>query len=138
MRGFTLIELLIVIAILALLVMIGVVNFYNINSKARDSARKADIYQIATALEVNKTASGYVPLQQNQFSSFQWADVAGNAYCISPGNPPNPVITQAWEDTCPVGFIALSVGVPGGNINSWKVCSFLENPIGVFCKISQQ
>lgn len=50
--GFTLIELLIVMVILAVLLSLGVGNFFSSQSKSRDSRRKADLQHIAQALEV--------------------------------------------------------------------------------------
>lgn len=133
--GFTLVELLVVIAILAILSVVGAVQYYGINARARDSARKEDMYAITTALEVNKTAQGYTSLQESQFSSFQWADPKGNVYCIAAGSPTNP--TGVWNGTCPSGFVAVAPGVPVGVFGSWKVCASLENS-GVFCRTSRQ
>lgn len=141
--GFTLIEILVVIVILAILSTLAIVQYYGINAKARDSARRADVYEIATALEVNKVPEGYVPLQVNQFSFFQWVDPAGNVYCIASGNPANPSETAAWGNSCPVGFSVVAVGVPsGGGVLNWKLCTFLEKPdsggSNVFCRSSRQ
>lgn len=141
-QGFTLVELLVVIVILAILATITMVGYYQINSKVRDSARRADVHEISTALEVNKTAEGYVSLQGSQFSSFQWADPQGRAYCIASGSPADPVNTVAWGDSCPAGFTVVAPGVPSGNFSAWKICTFLENPgsgnPNVFCKSSRQ
>lgn len=49
--GFTLIELLIVIAIFAVVLSIGLSSFISSQQKSRDSARKADLRNIALALE---------------------------------------------------------------------------------------
>lgn len=140
--GFTLIELLIVIVILAILSTIGALYYGNISVRARDSARRTDIYEISTVLEANKTLQGYVPLQVNQFSSFQWSDPQGDAYCIAVGNPADPTDTVSWGNTCPGNFIAVAPGVPSGSFTEWKICTFLENsslPLpNVFCKIFRQ
>lgn len=138
--GFTLVELLVVMAILAILSTLAVVQYWGINARARDSARRADIYEVATALEVNRTPEGYIPLQVNQFSSFQWIDPSGNVYCIASGNPADPTDTSAWGDSCPAGFDVVEVGVPAGGVLNWKLCTFLEFPTqaNVFCKSSSQ
>jgi len=141
LKGFTLVELLVVIAILAILTTVGIVQYWGINARARDSARRADIYEIASALEVNKAVQGYSPLQTGQFSSFQWADPKGEAYCIGVGSPADPVNTVSWGSNCPSGFETVAPGVPAGNVLGWKVCTFLENSaegLHVFCKASRQ
>lgn len=137
-KGFTLVELLIVIAILSVLATIGYVAYYGMNSKARDSARRADIHEITTALEVNKSDQGYIPLQVNQFSSFQWIDPGGNVYCIGVGNPSDPSVSVPWGSSCPSGFVSVAPGVPAGYFANWKVCAFIENSASVFCKSSRQ
>lgn len=141
-HGITLIELLVVITIIAILSSIGLLYYGDLQKRARDSARRADIYEISTALEVNKITQTYIPLQANQFSSFQWVDPAGNSYCIAAGNPADPAVTLPWGNNCPSGFTAVAPGVPVGNFTIWKVCTFLEKPgLGnpnVFCKIPQQ
>ena len=59
-KGFTLIELLIVIAILGILAaaVLVAVNPAKRQKQARDSARKSDIGQLATALQAYYTAPG--------------------------------------------------------------------------------
>ncbi len=141
-QGFTLVELLIVITILAILATVGALYYVGLNSKARDSGRKADLYEISIALEVNKNPEGYIPLDEDQFSSFQWSDPLGNAYCIAAGNPVSPVTSIPWGSLCPIGFITVAPGAPAGNFQNWKVCTFLENPDSgkpnVFCKSAGQ
>lgn len=141
-QGFTLIEILIVIVILAILATIASVYYVGIQSKARDSARRSDVYEIATALEVNKTLSNYVPLQSSQFTSFQWSDPLGNSYCIAVGNPANPLVSVPWEDTCPAGFIPAVPGSPAASFTQWKLCTYLEKPVppdpNVFCRQNRQ
>lgn len=141
-KGFTIVEILVVIVILAILATLGVVQYWGINARARDSARRADMYEIATALEVNKTVSGYSPLQGSQFSSFQWVDPLGNVYCIGVGGQADPSNTTSWGSSCPAGFEVVAPGVPAGSVSNWKLCTFLENPgsgnPNVFCKTSRQ
>lgn len=141
-KGFSLVEILVVITILTILVTIGIVQYNGINAKARDSARRSDIYQVSTALEVNKKISNYIPLQVNQFSSFQWSDPKGNSYCFGIGNPPTPAVSEEWGNTCPSGFVSVTPGVPGTDFIAWKICTFLEKPDNpsahVFCKTNGQ
>lgn len=49
--GFTLIEVLIVVSIIALLIVAGMFSIYPSLSKGKDGRRKADLHQIANALE---------------------------------------------------------------------------------------
>lgn len=51
-QGFTLIELLVVVAIIGLLATLATIGLNNSRKKARDVKRKADISQIAKALEL--------------------------------------------------------------------------------------
>lgn len=51
-KGFTLIELLVVIAIIGLLVAVGIGSYPTILRNSRDSVRKNDLQQLATALAV--------------------------------------------------------------------------------------
>ena len=50
--GFTLVELLIVMAIIGIIASIGLGGFYSSQAKARDAKRKANLSQIADALEL--------------------------------------------------------------------------------------
>lgn len=49
--GFTLVELLIVVAIIGVLSIIGITSYSSVQSKARDTKRKADIEAIAKVME---------------------------------------------------------------------------------------
>lgn len=69
--GFTLIELLVVISILAILGVIGLVVYSNVQSSVQDARRKADINQIARAYEVNYSNGQYQALTGTSFSSGQ-------------------------------------------------------------------
>jgi len=59
--GFTLIELLVVIAIISLLGSIVLISVNSARAKARDSKRKADLHQIAVALEMYANEYGGYP-----------------------------------------------------------------------------
>ena len=63
-RGFTLVELLVVISIIALLSTIAIVSLGSARAKARDTARIADMKQLATALEQYYADNGGYPAVQ--------------------------------------------------------------------------
>jgi len=85
--GFTMIELLIVIVILAILTTIGLGSFASSQIKSRDSRRKADLQNIAKALEVYYNDKGEYPIStgntgiigQAWGGPFVDPDVAGGA-----------------------------------------------------------
>lgn len=60
-KGFTLIELLVVIAIIGLISSIVLVSMGGVRAKARDAKRKADIAQIARAIELFYNATESYP-----------------------------------------------------------------------------
>lgn len=64
-KGFTLIELLVVIAIIGLLATIVMVSLNAARVKVRDTKRKADISQIAKALEFNYDKYGAYTQPEN-------------------------------------------------------------------------
>ena len=59
--GFTLIELLIAITILGILVTIGMGTFKNSQRRSRDAQRKANLKQVANALELYYSDYGKYP-----------------------------------------------------------------------------
>ncbi|MFH1601377.1 MAG: prepilin-type N-terminal cleavage/methylation domain-containing protein [Candidatus Shapirobacteria bacterium] len=61
-KGFTLVELLVVMAIMAILASIAFGQYRNSQKKARDAQRKADLDNIARALEMYYSDHGSYPL----------------------------------------------------------------------------
>lgn len=59
--GFTMIELLVAATILAVLSVVGVVSYTNINKRSRDSKRLSDLEQMRSALEMFRADQGYYP-----------------------------------------------------------------------------
>jgi prepilin-type N-terminal cleavage/methylation domain-containing protein len=51
-KGFTLVELLVVIFIISILAGLVIVNLTKVRMKSRDARRKADVYDVANALEM--------------------------------------------------------------------------------------
>lgn len=61
-KGFTLIELLVSISIIAILTSLLMVNFVGARQRGRDGQRKANLYQIQSALELYRSDIGSYPL----------------------------------------------------------------------------
>lgn len=155
-RGFTLVEILVVLAIIAILSMIGITVFTNVHKAARDARRKEDIQAIAKALEVHysdASCSGtYCPIQNNWFTSgvAPTKDPIGLLYCLAypPGGTPNPLddaINTGWGTsalpTCPGGYTNINPGAnPSAGTIRWKVCTLLEpgSVPAVYCIGSQE
>lgn len=60
-HGFTLIEILVVISIIGILIAISLFGVQGARVSSRDTKRKADVEQIASALEIFKNDCGYYP-----------------------------------------------------------------------------
>ena len=60
--GFTLLELIIVIAILAILVALAVLNFGGVMSNAKQTAIKADLKQLETAVQMYNQKYNFVTI----------------------------------------------------------------------------
>lgn len=76
-RGFTLIEVLIAVAIIAVISSVGFISFGKATSLARDHKRKADLKEIAVALELYYAKNGHYPsdgfnLEYNSTSAQPW------------------------------------------------------------------
>ncbi|MFA6525605.1 MAG: type II secretion system protein [Patescibacteria group bacterium] len=144
-NGFTLIELLVVIAIIGLLATIAVVALSSARTDARNAKRKADISQIANALEIyydrygrypdNSTATGYGEEDITNINGFNW-----DLSCLEGGSKdafitsltqagimavtPNDPIYRVTPFLC-YGYT--SVGYPAGNaLKGYYLISYLE------------
>jgi prepilin-type N-terminal cleavage/methylation domain-containing protein len=154
-KGFTLIELLVTIAIIAIISVVAVALFGNIQADARDGKRRAELESLANALEVNKTSGGgnYNPILAAQLagSTFPGAsttatDPQGYPYCVA-GNatstPPTAISAlTGWATTlaCPAGYTVMSGTQPPATTVSWTLCTRLENkgtPVA-FCRSNTQ
>lgn len=83
-KGFTLVELLVVVAIIAILSVIGLTIFTSAQTNARDARRKSDIDAIAAALEASRTPATvyFLSLLNTAFSAGVVPTDSANAYCI--------------------------------------------------------
>lgn len=135
-QGFTLIELMIVVAIIAVLSLIAINVYGNIQQRGRDARRKSDIAAIANAMEVSKASSAnYIALAATQFSSNTIpADPGSNLYCA---NPAANVVPGAFTNTCPAGWSQVGPGQPAAGA-AWTVCAATESPVGVYCRSNSQ
>lgn len=123
--GFTLVELLIVVAIVAILSVIGVTVYTGIQKNARNSAKKADIDAIAKAYEVKYDSSGnYVALTDTDFAS---------------GKIPTP------DGTTNTSYFVAGPNVLGGSNKNYILCASLidnnqcfSNSSTCICKASSQ
>ncbi len=75
-RGFTLVEIIVVMAVISVLMMVVFASFSESRKKARDTARIADMQQLAAALQVYAATYGKYPSAtegactwQNSFNS---------------------------------------------------------------------
>lgn len=80
-RGFTLIELLVVIAIIGILATIVLVSMTGVQKSGRDTARKADMRQIASAQQM------YYSEFDAYYASATWPDSIGTYMRQTPSDP---------------------------------------------------
>lgn len=164
-KGFTLIELLVTIAIIAIISVVAVALFGNIQATARDGKRKAELEAIANALEVSKTDSGYqrvmgtqfggnkMPGQSNAATATDWqvaVDPQNIPYCISTNLNVADAPTTGWTAptslqsgtgaACPTvgGYAVVRHNTsPATDSPRYKLCTLLETG-AVFCRTNTQ
>ncbi len=155
-KGFTLIELLVTIAIIAIISVVAVALFGNIQADARDGKRRAELESLANALEVNKSGGGgnYNPIVAATMlgggtfpgASTTATDPQGYAYCIlsnATSTPPtalNTVVGWTTALACPGGYTVMSGTQPPATAVSWTLCTRLENKgtPAAFCRSNTQ
>lgn len=118
-QGFTLIELLIVMAILGILAMVGLSNFRTSQLKARDTQRKADLKQIANALEAYMSDQGRYPVAgtgANAGKIMACADSAGS--CTSASPTACQWSGDASREICDINNTVYMQLVPGDPLNT--------------------
>ncbi len=161
-KGFTLIELLVTIAIIAIISVVAVALFGNVQSTARDAKRKAELESISNALEVNKSAttSFYATPAKTQFGGSIWPgqtatsgteaeDPQGYPYCIATatnGTPPSVTAIGSWASTgavprvCATGSNSIYDSMTAfTSVNAYTICTRLESGGGtIFCRTNRQ
>ena len=81
--GFTLVELLIVIVIIGILASIGLSSFASAQAKSRDAKRKANLSQIASALELYYNDKGTYPADSSGGTgNFKICGELGTSECV--------------------------------------------------------
>jgi type II secretory pathway pseudopilin PulG len=88
--GFTLVELLVIIAISAILFSISMVAVSEIRQNIRDNKRRADLHQLARALELFKADHGQYP--PNNYYSDQ--EYAGGDWSADADETMMPILTE--------------------------------------------
>ena len=81
LKGFTLIELLIVISIIGLLATTSMISLNSARVKARDTRRKADLKQIANALDLYYNTYNYFPPARPSSSCGGYRNDFATSYC---------------------------------------------------------
>ena len=111
-KGFTLVELLVVVSIIAILSLIGLTIFTNVQKGARDARRKADVDSIVKAYE-----GKYQPLT-GKYPALLATD-------FSAGKIPTPPEEGNYT------------GCSSSEVEGFKICATLESG-GTFCQGSSQ
>lgn len=151
-KGFSLIEILVAVSIIAILSVIAVAMYTTIQQDARDGKRTSELGAIANALEINKPSAGYASLLNTQFggSTYPGRSLStdttaigpnGDFYCIISNSTTAPTLAQ-WPNpgVCPTtpAYVQVGNGTPTAGATSWSVCTRMENPAAVVCKINNQ
>ncbi|MFA5932500.1 MAG: LamG-like jellyroll fold domain-containing protein [Microgenomates group bacterium] len=123
-KGFTLVEFLVVVAIIAILAVVGVTVFRNVTTSARDAQRKADLNAISKAYEVKYSSAGsYSALATTDFAAGKIPKTPeGNNYPCLVG-PETSCITQATDRVAYCASLGDNQSAPCYSNSSTCFCS---------------
>lgn len=150
--GFTLVELMIVVAIIAILAVVGISVYSNTQKSARDSRRQADVSSIASAMENKKVANSptYGQIAGTDFVSGNLpTDTTTAKYCITTSTTAgaaSPGKGTAWATTSQCPTLPAGYSVIDGTTNpinattAWTACTLLENGTApnIYCRSNAQ
>ena len=146
-KGFTLVELLVVVAIIAVLSVIGITIFTGVQKGARDSTRRADVNAIAKAMEANKTSNSNYPAMMDSYFAAGKIPTDPNSpsrtYCMAWGDATTalPAAPAAWTGACVAASYAAPSNSGAGGFaapTSWRMCASMEASSAVYCLTNSQ
>lgn len=150
--GFTLIELLITLSIIAVLSVLGLVIFTNVQRTSRDTQRKADIDSIASSMEQHfnqSPASGCTGGVTGQYCALAATFFSSGQIPTDPINTGTTCSTNACKycvrsaaGACATGDTTVAAGAPAAAA-TYTVCTSLESTSGpggqnYYCRSAQQ
>lgn len=127
-RGFSLVELLVVATVMAVLSIVGVVSYTNLNKKSRDSKRNSDLEQLRSALEMFRADKGFYPeVNTSSFDSASSLDTGdantGLVPTYLPAIPSDP-------KTPTQDYYYYPTNASGGNYYGYCICGLRESQTG--------
>jgi prepilin-type N-terminal cleavage/methylation domain-containing protein len=91
-KGFTIVELLIVIVVIGILAALVIVQFTNVQARARDAERKSDIRALQSKVAEYYALNGYYPTALSQITSLHSIyHLHAKQWCGRDGNHQQPI-----------------------------------------------